>query len=201
MGGVFNAHIFGRRSRGDREEVRMKLFNEDGSPFSGGEGGAPLDSARFLFSAVGDPGNNMELRTASDSNVIIYSGSWSRVPEAAAEEEGQWYVGAIRPPGPGVYLLMGFVNFFDSSMQSELIKVTMSSEGNPYSSQSICYNGRGIGSTAGIGSNIYEARFAVPMHMVAGGDDYLYASMETGDTFEGMTIPQVYVTAVRLLAL
>lgn len=35
MSGLFNAHIIGRRKRGDREEVRLKLFNPDGSPFSG----------------------------------------------------------------------------------------------------------------------------------------------------------------------
>ena len=40
MGGVFNAHIFGRRQRGDREEVRMKLFDEDDNPVNlGGQSG------------------------------------------------------------------------------------------------------------------------------------------------------------------
>jgi hypothetical protein len=43
MGGVFSAHIFGRRRKGDREEVRMQLFNEDGSPFTGGGGGSGLN--------------------------------------------------------------------------------------------------------------------------------------------------------------
>lgn len=31
---MFNAHIFGRRSRGDREEVRLALFDSDGNPVS-----------------------------------------------------------------------------------------------------------------------------------------------------------------------
>src|SRR5436190_4526006 len=35
MSGSLKAHIFGRRRRGDREEVSMKLFNPDGSSFSG----------------------------------------------------------------------------------------------------------------------------------------------------------------------
>lgn len=41
MGNMFNAQIFGRRKRGDREEVRLKLFNLDGSPadIDGGGGG------------------------------------------------------------------------------------------------------------------------------------------------------------------
>jgi hypothetical protein len=40
MGNMFNAHIFRRRSVGEREEVRLKLFNLDGTPFEGGGGAA-----------------------------------------------------------------------------------------------------------------------------------------------------------------
>lgn len=32
MGNMFNAHIFRRRSQGEREEVRMRVFNLDGTP-------------------------------------------------------------------------------------------------------------------------------------------------------------------------
>jgi len=41
MGNMFTAHLFGRSKRGDREEVRIKLFELDGSPFAGGRGGQP----------------------------------------------------------------------------------------------------------------------------------------------------------------
>lgn len=43
MSNVFTAHLFGRSKRGDREEVRMLLFNPDGSPtdFGSGGGGSP----------------------------------------------------------------------------------------------------------------------------------------------------------------
>lgn len=39
MGNLLNAHIFGRSRRGDREEVRLKLFNPDGTPADFGGGG------------------------------------------------------------------------------------------------------------------------------------------------------------------
>lgn len=34
MNETYTAHIFGRRKRGDREEVRMRLFDEEGNPIS-----------------------------------------------------------------------------------------------------------------------------------------------------------------------
>lgn len=36
---TFDAHIFRRRKRGEREEVRLKLFNSDGTPAELGGGG------------------------------------------------------------------------------------------------------------------------------------------------------------------
>lgn len=39
MGNSFVAHIFGRSRRGDREEVKIQLFNDDGSPADLGAGG------------------------------------------------------------------------------------------------------------------------------------------------------------------
>jgi hypothetical protein len=45
MGGMVNAHIFGRRKRGDRDEVRMQMFDMDGKPMDLGSGVNPLDVA------------------------------------------------------------------------------------------------------------------------------------------------------------
>lgn len=44
---LLKAHIFKRRSRGQREEVDIKLFNHDGSPYTGGgSGGGASQSLR-----------------------------------------------------------------------------------------------------------------------------------------------------------
>lgn len=44
MTNVFNAHIFKRRRRGEREEVTLKMYNLDGSPLNlpGGGGSVPV---------------------------------------------------------------------------------------------------------------------------------------------------------------
>lgn len=55
MSNTFGAHIFKRRSVGEREEVTIKLFNADGSPFEGGGGGADLSQAVLsVFQGVYD---------------------------------------------------------------------------------------------------------------------------------------------------
>lgn len=41
MGGVIRAHLFGRRRRGDREEVSMRLFDVNGQPLELGGSGTP----------------------------------------------------------------------------------------------------------------------------------------------------------------
>lgn len=45
MGNMFKAHIFKRRSVGEREEVDIRMFNLDGSPFDPGAGESPLLAA------------------------------------------------------------------------------------------------------------------------------------------------------------
>lgn len=45
MSETYTAHIFGRRKVGQRDEVRMKLFQEDGSPLEIPTGPNPLDVA------------------------------------------------------------------------------------------------------------------------------------------------------------
>lgn len=53
MGNLFKAHIFKERTRGPREEVKLKLFNLDGSPaeIGGGGDGGTVDPifGKFFF--------------------------------------------------------------------------------------------------------------------------------------------------------
>jgi len=48
---MFNAHIFGRRRFGDREEIRMKLFDKEGNPLGvDGRGGLSVQSSEATLS-------------------------------------------------------------------------------------------------------------------------------------------------------
>ena len=199
---TYKAHIFKQRKVGEREEVKLKLFNPDGTLIDLGGGAASLDSARFVFQEVPDSGHSREMRTENDSALTVYSGEWTRVPESAGEEEGDWYIGAIRPPGPGVYLFSGAIHFFDNSFQAKPIKVTLGNEGTQVGNQTEIYNANAT-AFAGVDPLTYQSRFLVPIHIPTQGDSYLYAGVETssGGDFSGSTIPQVSVTAFRMVAL
>jgi hypothetical protein len=54
MGNTFGAHIFKRRQVGEREEVTIKLFNPDGSPFTGGTPPDPTPPFSLLDVFKGD---------------------------------------------------------------------------------------------------------------------------------------------------
>jgi hypothetical protein len=76
---VIHAHIFGRSHHGDREEVRMLLFNPDGTPFvpgsrsggasSGGSGGSDLSK---LYMPDGALGESVPRHAADISQQNIY---------------------------------------------------------------------------------------------------------------------------------
>lgn len=189
---TYKAHIFKQRNVGPREEVKLKLFNLDGSPAV--FGGGAFDAARMRFNAVGEIDSNMELRIESENDILVYSGEWERVPESAAAEEGQWYVGSIRPRS-GFYLMMGYVDFFDNSLQSESVEVTMGIEGASTGRTATIYNQRGFSRLD------HRVPFSLPMAIPQETSNYLYLSMATGDTFDGVTLPSVELTAIRLMDL
>src|SRR3954470_13149864 len=54
---VIYAHIFGRRKKGNREEAKLVLFTEDGTPFVPGSGsGGPPGTLTDLTDVTGTPG-------------------------------------------------------------------------------------------------------------------------------------------------
>jgi hypothetical protein len=56
---LLKAHIFKKRSRGDREEVEIRLFNQDGSEYEGG--------------GAGGGGASMALRVRSSMSELVES--------------------------------------------------------------------------------------------------------------------------------
>lgn len=56
---TYRAHIFKQRQVGEREEVKIKFFDADGSPLDLG-GGAPSESSSgaMMFRGVWDPDND-----------------------------------------------------------------------------------------------------------------------------------------------
>jgi hypothetical protein len=87
---VFEAHVFKRRNRGDREEIRLKLFNLDGSPFGGSGGSQPVYArGEFTFDSI--PGNNASLDFSTADEGSFFEG-------CEVEGEKLW-------APPGVYLM------------------------------------------------------------------------------------------------
>jgi hypothetical protein len=197
---MYNVHMFGRRRKGDREEARLKFVNPDGTPITLGGGGIDVAECR-LRPLPTNVDYRKALRLASDDDLISYSGTWQRVPESAAAEEGDWYVGSIRPPGPGIYLLVGHIDFVNTALQNLQVKVTMNSEGEFYSSTVICHNGP-IPLDDGVFPEVHHSRFSVSMNIAPRGDSYLYATLDVNpdETLSGLTLPQVFFTATRLVA-
>lgn len=72
MGNLFKAHIFKQRTRGSREEVKIKLFNMDDSPFElgdgapGGSGGGP---------SIYISGHNIQKGVLGTTDFLYFDGS------------------------------------------------------------------------------------------------------------------------------
>ena len=65
MGNVFKAHIFKQRQRGEREEVKLTLFNLDGSPME--LGNVPMLTGLWDYDlALTAPPDSGELRSSPD---------------------------------------------------------------------------------------------------------------------------------------
>src|SRR5205085_6912302 len=103
MSDFFNAHIVGRHRHGDREEVRMKLFNADGSPFSGR--GATILIGEGNPNSLGFSG--MTVVHDDFSEFHLSDPTWwqrsVRDPDVIWEEEQ----GSLEGPGWGGVLLPG----------------------------------------------------------------------------------------------
>ena len=70
MGNLFDAHIFKRRSIGEREEVKLKMFNLDGSPLEVGGGEPAPDPTAMHFRGAWASGEDY-----NPSDVVLESGS------------------------------------------------------------------------------------------------------------------------------
>lgn len=93
---LFNAHIFKRRSRGDREEVRIKLFNLDGTDAElGGGGGGASQSLRVRSDAAG----LIELEASLPTD-IPFGNTFLFHKEGFEFEAGDLEI----PAAPGIYL-------------------------------------------------------------------------------------------------
>lgn len=101
MGNVFNAHIFKRSSRGEREEVRLKLFNPDGTPVElGGGGGLTWEG---VYSA-------QEYATGSvvRHGTHLYIATEDFVPETLTLPPYPQYTGPVKVyEGPGTEIAVG----------------------------------------------------------------------------------------------
>jgi hypothetical protein len=70
MGNTFGAHIFKRRTRGEREEVTIKLFKMDGSPLNlSGETEVDPDAPKPMFFR----GNWNALTDYKKNDVVLYN--------------------------------------------------------------------------------------------------------------------------------
>jgi|1185.fasta_scaffold02644_2 hypothetical protein len=204
MGNLLKAHIFKQRIVGMREEVKLKLFHPDDTPFDV-DAGASFDAASARFSAMDNSADanhefRMGLRTSDDEAFSIYSGTWARVPESAAEAESDYYVGSLRLPGPGLYLVAGRVQFFTNSLEDTAVSVEIHFEGGSDYRIVTCHNTGPI-SFGGVPSAFPEVPFSQLVDITPECFQYMYAQVDIEDnkSFEGRIVPRVLVNIVRLM--
>jgi hypothetical protein len=94
----FRAHIFKQRSRGEREEVVLRLFNADGSDFIGGA--AAVKGSAFLSATIPS-------YSGPDEEAIIDI-PWQQNPTWAAPNVST-EAGRLKITTPGVYRVDGNV--------------------------------------------------------------------------------------------
>ena len=94
---LLKAHIFKKRSRGEREEVEIRLFNMDGSEHEGGGGGGGgvSKALRVRSSAPG-----LVESEESPSYDIPFGNNFVAYKSGFEFESGDYEV----PAGPGIYL-------------------------------------------------------------------------------------------------
>lgn len=74
MGNLFNAHIFKRRSVGEREEVQLKVFDADGNPVdlsAAGSGGGDAGASDPVVFVDLDLTRDASVPSGSRANAII----------------------------------------------------------------------------------------------------------------------------------
>lgn len=132
---LFNAHIFKRRSRGDREEVRIKLFNLDGTDadLGGGEAKSIFFAGTFNVEPIPDNsglGHELPLGNFGSPRVegdFVLADGHLTIPEAvgyALRLRGVWSnVGA---PSSGHLTIRVVLVYGESNNEEVQIEVTSS---------------------------------------------------------------------------
>jgi hypothetical protein len=153
MSNLFNAQLFGRRKRGDREDVRMKLFNLDGSPLVLGGSSSPGGSAEQL---VYYGGSSVPIQNNPGTDVDTpgtFGDSWLDYVKGFDVDPGD---ATLQAPEGAYFAQMGLTFNYEGTVDPGWLTVSLNmsytdGNGNPASSDVITVEVHYDHETTGVG--------------------------------------------------